>query len=331
MKKLVNVLKWVGIVLLILVILYAIGPTPALPTFAANLPEIKGLPAQIAQDLAYREKQVKNLKPDNEARVIWANDTLKTQTDFCVVYLHGFFASYREGMPTALTLAKHYKANLICNRMAGHGISDKDAFLQTTPESMWASAQEALAMGQKLGKRIILVGTSTGGSLALLLASKYPKAIQAVVVYSPLIDFYQPEIWLLYKPWGKQIANLVNGSPYLKQVYAPKVRPYWTTEYRVEGAIALCNLIANTMFRQTFQKIKVPIFVGTYYKDETHQDMVVSVPAIRRMFEQLGTEVGKKKIMFFPEAGHHVIGSDLRATQVGKVATETIKFLEDVR
>jgi pimeloyl-ACP methyl ester carboxylesterase len=177
---------------------------------------------------------------------------------------------------------------------------------------------------------VIVVGTSTGGSLGLLLASKYPKIISALVVYSPLIDFYQKEIWLLYKPWGLQIANLLNGSPYLQQNYAPKVRPYWTTEYRVEGAIALTNLIANTMHAKTFEKVKVPIFVGAYYKDETHQDMVVSVSAIQRMFGQLGTEAGKKKITLFPEAGHHVIGSDLRASKISKVSEETTAFLDKI-
>ncbi|TAE16653.1 MAG: alpha/beta fold hydrolase [Bacteroidetes bacterium] len=330
MKRLRNVLKWTGIFLGVLVAVYLLGPTPALPTFSDKMPDIKGSPAEIAQNLAMRESKVPRLKKDNQARIVWANDTVQAQTEFCIVYLHGFFASYREGMPAVQQLAQHYKANLVCNRMAGHGMDDKDAMLATSPESMWASAQEALAIGQKVGKKIILVGTSTGGSLALLLASKYPNLMRAVVVYSPLIDFYQKEIWLLYKPWGLQIANLLNGNPYLQQNYAPKVRPYWTTEYRVEGAIALTTLIANTMHYKTFEKVKTPIFVGTYYKDEAHQDMVVSVKAIRGMFEQLGTEAGKKKIVFFPESGHHVIGSDLRAKKIEKVSEETIAFLKTV-
>ena len=330
MKRLLNIIKWIGITLCILIVIYILGPTPALPTFADKLPEVIGSPAQIAQRLANNEQKVVALKPDNQARIIWADTAKQLQTDICFVYLHGFFASYREGMPTALNLAKHYKANLICNRMPGHGIADKDAFLQTTPESMWASAQEALVIGAKLGKRVIVIGTSTGGSLALLLASKYPKMITAVVTYSPLIDFKEKAIWLLYKPWGLQIVTLLNGSAYITEPYSPKVRLYWTAEYRVEGAIALANLIANSMHRQTFQKVNLPIFVGAYYKDEAHQDNVVSVKAMQDMFKQLGTEAGKRKFVLFPKAGHHVIGSDFRAHYTSKVVEETIAFLNIV-
>jgi len=331
MKRLFNVGKWIGIAFCVLILIYVLGPTPALPTFAEKMPEIKGTPAEIAQNIADREAKTLNLKPDNEAQVIWADQTNKDVTDFCVVYLHGFFASYKEGMPNALNIAKYYKANLICNRMPGHGIANKDAFLQVTPENMWASAQEALAIGQKLGKRIIVVGTSTGAALALLLASKYPEKITAVVAYSPLISFYRNALWLLNKPWGRQIGALVNGgSPYIKEGYPPQTRNYWTSEYRIEGAIALASLIATTMHYKTFEKVNVPVFVGAYYKDEEHQDKVVSVTAIKRMFGLLGTAVGKKKLVLFPEAGHHVIGSDLRARNVGKVTTTTIEFLETV-
>ncbi len=330
MKKVLYILRLTCLILGVLIVLYAVGPTPALPTFAEKLPVIQGAPTEIAQRLASQESQIKALKPHNQARIIWADSTQKIPTDIVIVYLHGFFASSGEGMPVLGQLAEHYRANVVCNRMPGHGIADRDAMLQATPESMWASAQEALVIGQKLGKRIIVVGTSTGGSLALLLASKYPELITALVLYSPLIDFYTPAIWLFYKPWGLHIARLVNGSAYNKETYSPKARLYWTSEYRLEAVVALCNLIANTMHQSTFKKVKVPVFVGAYYKDEIHQDHVVSVAAIKRMFGQLGTSAGKKKMVLFPASGHHVITSDLRASQVGKVAKETISYLADI-
>ena len=39
------------------------------------------------------------VKPENEARIIWQNDSLKNKTEYAVVYLHGFSASQEEGDP----------------------------------------------------------------------------------------------------------------------------------------------------------------------------------------------------------------------------------------
>ena len=118
MKRLRKILRVAGWSFLVLFVLYWIGPTPALPTFADKLPTIAGSPAEIAARLATRESQVPHLKPDNQARIVWADSTRKEATEYCVVYLHGFFASYREGMPTASSLAKHYKANRLSGMCA---------------------------------------------------------------------------------------------------------------------------------------------------------------------------------------------------------------------
>ena len=63
------------------------------------------------------------------------------------------------------------------------------------------------------------------------------------------------------------------------------------------------------MTPEQFQKVKQPVFMGYYYKDEEHQDKVVSVPAMLAMFDELGTPADKKQKMAFPNAGEHVIAS----------------------
>ena len=52
------------------------------------------------------------LKPDNEARIVWANDSLKNKTEYAIVYLHGFSASQFEGAPTHTNIAKMFGYNI---------------------------------------------------------------------------------------------------------------------------------------------------------------------------------------------------------------------------
>jgi alpha-beta hydrolase superfamily lysophospholipase len=80
-----------------------------------------------------------------------------------------------------------------------------------TAENLWESAQQAYAIGKQLGNKVILMGTSTGGTLALQLAAAYPE-IAGLVLYSPNIAINDPNAWILNNPWGLQIARLVKGS-----------------------------------------------------------------------------------------------------------------------
>jgi hypothetical protein len=45
-----------------------------------------------------------------------------------------------------------------------------------------------------------------------------------------------------------------------------------------------------------------------YYKDEIHQDSVVSVPAMLNMFNELGTPSNLKVKEAMPNVGNHVMG-----------------------
>ena len=60
---------------------------------------------------------------------------------------------------------------------------------------------------------------------------------------------------------------------------------------------------------EVYEKIKMPVFLGYYYKNDKEQDQVVSVPAMQEMFPQLGTPNNLKVERAFPESGDHVIAS----------------------
>src|SRR4030095_6441861 len=104
-------IKWLGIVLVILIIVYFLGPQPSLPKYTNELPTVPSEAIQLEKYIAGNEAK-HTLKPDNEARIIWFNDSIKEKTEYAIVYLHGFSASQEEGDPVHKEFAKKFGCNL---------------------------------------------------------------------------------------------------------------------------------------------------------------------------------------------------------------------------
>jgi esterase/lipase len=328
MKK---ILKWLGGIIVVLALVYLIGPKPAKPIFETPvivLPEsLTGLENQINNS----EKAVKGIKPDNEARIVWADSSKKEKTKIAFLYLHGFSASQAEGDPVHRNLAKKFPANLYLSRLAEHGIERGDStMINLTADRYLASAEKALTIAKKLGNEVVVIGTSAGGSLTLFLASRHPE-IKAIVLYSPCVKLYDKTAMLLDKHWGLQIIRLGLGGPVKKTESESKAHAnYWELQYRIEALVALQNLLSYTMTPEVFSKIKCPVFLGYYYKNENEQDKTVSIPAMLKMFDDLGTPLALKQKFAFPDAGAHVIASYIRSKDWQGVERETTKFLTDI-
>lgn len=307
---------------------YMFGPkpdTPVLdPTPITNQIAIDELDALIAE----KESKMESLKPDNEATIFWVNDSV-VKTEYAVVYLHGLSASRMEGNPVHYEFAKRYGMNMYLPRLQSHGIDIPDALGDLTPENYLQSAKDAIAIGKTIGERVIVMCCSTGGTLAFYLAAHDPE-IEAVIAYSPNIDIFDPNSHILTQPWGLQLTRLAFGGKNRSYEAPDEFKKYWQTSYRLEGLQTTRVLIDETMTTETFSKIKQPVFVGCYYKDEENQDMIVSVRAMRDMMNELGTDESQKVYVEFPDVEAHVITNPLRSKDVESVIGETFRFAEDV-
>jgi pimeloyl-ACP methyl ester carboxylesterase len=322
-------IKWVLIILAIIAIVYLLGPSPSTPVYSTAMPAVPAEPTALVNYINQQET-AHAIKPDNEARVVWANDSVKNKTEYALVYLHGFTASQGEGDPVHRSLAKKFGCNLYLSRLAEHGIDTTEPMVNLTSDNLWETAKQALAIGKQIGNKVILVGTSTGGTLALKLAAEYPD-IHALILMSPNIAINDPTAWILNNPWGLQIARLVTGSKYLDSEDTREAyRKYWTYHYRIEAAVNLEELVETSMKKETFERVKQPTLALYYYKDEVHQDSTVKVSAIREMFSQLGTPTDKKREKAMPKTGNHVIGSWIRSNDVPGVEQETERFMTEV-
>lgn len=290
---------------------------------AINLP-LAGIQAYLAS----QDDKVPDVFPENRAQVIWADSIRKTP--YSIVYLHGFSASAMEGAPIHQDFAKRYGCNLLLSRLADHGRNSEESFLNLTPRALVESAKEAIALGQLLGEKVILMSCSTGGTLSAYLAAENPDIIEAQIMYSPNIAIYSSASTLLTKPWGLQLARATSGGEYRSFTVPESCDPAWTTTYRLEGLIALQALLDQTMRPEIFQKISHPVFVGCYYKNEEEQDMVVSVEAMRTFMDQISTPEEDKSFITFPEAQTHVIAAGCQTKDLEGVRTASYEFAEQI-
>lgn len=315
---------------MILAMVYMLGPKVETQRLTIAYPEIPKDPKGLEDHLKNREDTVKGMKPGNKAYIIWADSLNKQKTPYSIVYIHGFGASPMEGDPVHRFLAAHFSANLFVTRLPEHGISRKNGMEYLTAQDLANAAGEAYQIGKSLGEKVIVVGTSMGGALSLLLASQQAD-IHALVLYSPAIRDEKRLLEGFFKPWVFWIMKkTLLDDGVMNQKRVGEKGYYWSEEYHANGYESLAVLLYSEMNEETFSKVKQPVFMGYYYKNEQEKDLVVSVAKMQEMFGQLGTAPELKKEMAFPKTGDHVIASSITSQDWQSVLFQTIDFLEKV-
>lgn len=333
MKIALKILKWLGIGLaalaFLLFMVYILGPRPQMESIDNNPLELSSKSLKNIEAEIQTKEAALEVKEDNQAQIIWF-DSIPTQTEYSLVYLHGFSASQGEAIPLHRELAKKHGMNLYLPRLAKHGLKTKGEMANATPKALVQSAKEAIAIGKKVGKKVVLMSCSTGSTLALYLAANDPE-IAGIIALSPNIQIADPNANLLGGPWGKKIVRAVYGGEYTPDnCNTEGGKKYWSCSYHVDALVQLQLLLKATMHPEIFQKVKQPFFMGYYFKDEEHQDQTVSVTAMLDMYEQLGTAENMKRKKAFPEAATHVISSQWHSKSVEEVKTAVFAFAAEV-
>ena len=324
-------LRWLVSIAIALTLGYFLGPKPSPPTLTMPKLSLSELLPALEQQINKKEAKVNGIKPDNQARIVWADSTKKQKTKFAILYIHGFSASQGEGDPIHRNIAKKYKANLYLARLAGHGVFLGDSTLENvTTDEYVNSAEEALAIAKKLGENVIVMGTSFGGALSIYLASKHPE-IKGMILYSPCIKIFDPNAEILDDRWGLAMAKATTGSDIRDfKAKSPAHKQYWSTHYHLNGVVQLQNFLTHAMLPATFKKVKCPTFLAYWYKSFEEQDNVVSVPAMLEMYELIDVPFVKKRKEPFPNVGNHVLASPILSKDVKHVLASTDMFCSQV-
>lgn len=302
---------------LILIVGFFLGPRVPVDTTIRFDPSVIGDDPQAY--LARQEAAVPNIRDGLDKEIIWANPMVHARTRLSVVYIHGFSASKGELRPLPDDVADDLDANLFYTRLTGHG-RDGAAMAEGSVNAWINDYEEALAIGRAIGDKVIVIATSTGGSLATWAATQ-PGAsdgVVAIALISPNYGVKAAGAEFLTMPWGRQIAELVGGR---ERSFTPRNalhEKFWTTRYPMAATLPMAAL-TNLAYGAPVEKATIPaLFI---FSDA---DKVVSPDRTRDIAARWG---GPHEVVPVDDTGdpdNHVIAGDVLSPQTTAFLTQRI-------
>lgn len=296
--------KWAGrgalIAIVALAALWLFGPRePVDIDFAAP-----DLPTDLDAYLAAHEGNVPGLRAGVAKRIHWAQ-TPGARTEWAVVYVHGFSATSEEIRPVPDQVAAALGANLHYTRLTGHG-QDGAAMAAARIEDWTRDYAEALAVGAAIGRRVLVIATSTGGTLAALGASQ-GTAPDAITFVSPNFGLANPASQLLTAPAARHWLPLLMGEIRRTDVTDPTYLKYWTTDYPVTALLPMAALVKHTYARDFAPAMQPALFL---FADA---DRVVSAARTRDVASRWGGPVSVMPVVVGAgdDPWSHVIAGDI--------------------
>src|SRR5690554_5077032 len=95
------------IFLIVASFVYLMGPKPPKAVLNKDLPSLPTGAGNLESYINKKEAGF-DVRKDNESRIIWANADGKKRTEYVLLYLHGFSASWKEGYPANVEFARHF-------------------------------------------------------------------------------------------------------------------------------------------------------------------------------------------------------------------------------
>jgi esterase/lipase len=299
------------IVVAILIAVFLAGPRTKIDLQIKTF----NLPADLDQYLAESEAKYSDIVPGTEKTIVWAN-AAKTKTPLSIIYLHGYSATRQETAPLSDELAAQLGANLFYTRLSGHGRGNA-AMDEPTVNDWLNDTMEALEIGKRLGDKVIVIGTSTGGTLAAWLAEQpNTDEVLAYILISPNFGPRDSNSEILTLPWARQLVTLIVGPEYSWTPTNPEHAKYWTHSYPSPALATMMGLV-NFVRESNLESIEKPVLV--LYSPN---DKVVNSEKTEQRAAQIGSAV--KEIDPILDSGNpenHVLAGDILApnnTQVIK-------------
>lgn len=262
-------------------------------------------PTAVEQKIQAAEAQFKDLRPGVEKGITWLDPVHKTKTPYAIVYLHGFTATRGELAPVPDLLGKTLGANVFYTRLTGAGRT-KEAYKDIPPEAWLADAAEALEIGKALGDRVILFGTSTGGPLAVWLASSEQKAaVAAVILCSPNFGLKDGSADLLLSPIGGWLAWLTIGEYRQFKTISPQHAYWWDWQHHSSSLVTMMKVV-DFGRHLDFSRLTVPVI--QFYNPG---DTIVDEARGLKIFEAYGSAKKKLVVTETADVDHHLLAGDV--------------------
>lgn len=257
--------------------------------------------------LAKSEARFTDIVPTTEKEIIWAGEK-GAKTPLAVVYIHGFSATKFEIRPVPDQVAKALNANLFFTRLAGHGRGSA-AMAEPDAGDWITDLREALAIGRRLGDRVLVISTSTGGTLAAIAATDpdMSKDVAGMVFVSPNFGIDKTASFILNLPLVRYWGPVVAGEERSFDTRNADHQRLWTTRYPTVSTIPMEALVQEALTLDYTQAIPPALFI--YAAD----DRVVQPTVTAEIAAKWGaaSETYHPTLTDTDDPYHHVIAGDI--------------------
>ena len=283
------------------------------------------LPENLDDYLLKSESRFSDIVPGAEKVIVWADRDQKQKTEFAIVFLHGFSATRQEIAPTCDILAAKIGANLFYTRLGGHGRGG-EAMGRARANEWLNDVAEAVAIGRRLGDKIILIGSSTGSTLAVWAAMHegLQQGIQGLVLMSP--NFYpaNPMSGVALIPWGKQIGQAIMGDIREWKPVNELQAKYWTHRYPSDVVFSMMGLV-DLVEGLDLRNMTIPVLVL-----HSDRDKVISVERVKERYEEIGSSRKQRVTVNNTEDvfGHILCGDILSPKTTDLVVEHIMTFFD---
>ena len=271
--------------------------------------------------LEQREKEVLGLQPGVCKEVIWAEKKGK-KTKFSIIFLHGFSASKFELSPFPNAIALGLNANIYNARLSGHGCGG-EALGKVEVKDWVFDLSEALEIGRKIGEKIIIIGSSTGGTLAAVAASE--KNVSGIIFVSPNFKVRYRFFQIFTLGFARFWIPLIFGKYHEFQPTSKEHAIYWTTRYPIVAIITMAALVKKVV-SQNFRKKNCPaLFIVS------EEDKVVDAKKTLKIAEQWGGKsfINLVKCGPYDDPYSHVLAGDIKSpTQTKKLVKTSLAWIK---
>ena len=167
---------------------------------------------------------------------------------------------------------------------------------------------------------MVLIGTSTGATLATWLAAQ-PEArdVHALVLVSPNYMPKNHQTQILTWPWGRYIAEAIQGPERGFETQNALHAQYWTSRYPTRVLVpmmALVDLVAE-LDLAAVQQPTLMIY--------SERDQVIDPEIARARFEAFGAPIKQRLVITDDEdPAHHLVIGDIMSPATTPAAIDTI-------
>lgn len=297
-----------GLVLLVLfgglLLFFFFGPRePVVTTLRFDPAHIGSNPEAY---LAASEAKYDDIREGLQKEIIWHDPDTKQQTDLAIIYLHGFSSSKVETRPVPDRVARALGANLFLTRLTGHGRRGS-AMAEATAQDWLDDTAEAIEIGRRIGKRVLILSTSTGGTAAAFAAQHGDLArdVAGIVFISPNFGVNMPGADMVNMPWARMFVPMMLGPIRDVSSTNPEYEYGWTTRYPTTALIPMTALV---------QHVRALPFAGAAMPAlfmHAPDDQVVKPSESRKIMQQWGGPTAWIDVNGTRGPTHHVIAGDI--------------------